>query len=576
MLEKILPRALEESGSECASIFTSLIMAAHFERSNARELGWRGVHPSASEHPAWTCRVAGCEHVIGVRFEGEEMDAGAPVPSLHGYFSLFLLPRQDSPLLDSFPLSALQAALSPGYEDAVRNFTGQEEQFLPFRFGQLRMDASLDGGAFSLALEAPVRHRVFADDGIPSQDGWLVEPGGAECDVRPFRHYLRFFSTLAATAEQQLGEKARVSVSFFHVPCMRYDARGAQRPDERLREKVRAITAAFGSPALEAQGSSYGLEDLPLRHRPEGLEGRDKPLLHILTGFLGAGKTTFLRRWLDFLHGRERFTGVIQNEFGKVELDAALMKNDTLVEALDDGCVCCSLADSLRPGLERIISAMPAEQFILETTGVANPSNVLEALRKLRDLVVPGIVVCVADALDIRERPDISGVRFEQVHKADAIVLNKSDLVSAEDLEKISRQLRRINDRALLVCASHGNMPFALLDKWIDEHARKRLPSRAPLVLALGRDPSATHEEEGFEAVEIDAGAPVSAGRVEEMIHAAGPGLRRAKGVLDIADRGLCVVQYAAGRLEITPSEEEAPTPLVLIGTGLNKAGTGA
>lgn len=103
----------------------------------------------------------------------------------------------------------------------------------------------------------------------------------------------------------------------------------------------------------------------------------------MLTGFLGAGKTTFLRRWLDFLHGRERYTGVIQNEFGKVALDAALMKGDTVVEALDEGCVCCSLADSLRPGLERIIAAMPAEQFVLETTGLANPANVMEALNGL-------------------------------------------------------------------------------------------------------------------------------------------------------------------------------------------------
>ena len=56
-LESILPRALGASDSDCASIFTSLIMAAHFERTRARALGWRGVRPSASEHPAWTCRV---------------------------------------------------------------------------------------------------------------------------------------------------------------------------------------------------------------------------------------------------------------------------------------------------------------------------------------------------------------------------------------------------------------------------------------------------------------------------------------------------------------------------------------
>ena len=77
MLEKILPRPLGSSGSDCASLITSLIMAAHFERSNARALGWRGVLASASEHPAWTCRVADSPHAFGMRFEGEEEDPAA-------------------------------------------------------------------------------------------------------------------------------------------------------------------------------------------------------------------------------------------------------------------------------------------------------------------------------------------------------------------------------------------------------------------------------------------------------------------------------------------------------------------
>ena len=296
------------------------------------------------------------------------------------------------------------------------------------------------------------------------------------------------------------------------------------------------------------------------------MERHDKPLLHVLTGFLGAGKTTFLRRWLDFLHGRERFTGVIQNEFGKVELDAALLKNDTLVEALDDGCVCCSLADSLRPGLERIISAMPAEQFILETTGVADPGNVMDSLRKLRDLVVPGIVITVADALDLKGR-DIAGVRLAQLHRADVIILNKCDLVSAGDLEALEGRLARINDRALLLRAEDGGIPFALLDQWIDEHSSKKLPSRA-LVVALRGSAGPSGGDERFETRELDVAAPLTVKALEKIFLDAGPGLCRAKGIVPVEGMGNCVAQYAAGRLDLTPTDEER-TPLVLIGTAL-------
>ncbi len=547
-------------------MLTSLIMAAHFERSNARALGWRGVLASASEHPAWTCRVADSPHVFGMNFEGEEEAPAADC--LRGWFSLFIFPQPDDPILDSFPLAAMSEALSPDYEEAVRSFTGGETAFAPFRMGQLRMDAALDGSAFALTLEAPSRRIVIAADGIRAENGeWIVPPGGTECDVPAFRLFLRLFASIAASAEQQLGMRADIFTGSSVSPAMCYDGSGKTFAAPDRRERVHALKAAFGG-ALALEGETpHKLRKLPARHDPAKMERHDKPLLHVLTGFLGAGKTTFLRRWLDFLHGRERFTGVIQNEFGKVELDAALLKNDTLVEALDDGCVCCSLADSLRPGLERIISAMPAEQFILETTGVADPGNVMDSLRKLRDLVMPGIVVTVADALDLKDR-DIAGVRLAQLHRADVIILNKCDLASAGDLEALESRLARINDRALLLRAKEGGIPFALLDQWIDRHSSRKLPSRA-LVVALHGSAVPPEGDERFEARELDVSAPIAVQALEKIFLDAGPGLCRAKGIVPIEGRGNCIAQYAAGRLELTPTDEER-TPLVLIGTALH------
>jgi G3E family GTPase len=324
----------------------------------------------------------------------------------------------------------------------------------------------------------------------------------------------------------------------------------------------------------------HSLRSLPLRHKPEEMEQLARPVLHVLTGFLGAGKTTFLRRWLDFLHGRERYTGVIQNEFGKVELDATLMKNDTLVEALDEGCVCCSLADSLRPGLERIIAAMPAEQFVLETTGLANPANIMEALVGLSDLVIPGLVITVADALDLcgsmeedttGSRPEDSGIRHAQLLKADVIILNKSDMVSSAALEGLSSRLQALNPKALVIPAQYGNIPFGELDAWIDAHTEARLPSHRPQLMSLGQTAKArsTHEDEGYVAKALTFEAPVAVADLEALLRDAGPGLCRAKGIIEIEGEGVCVVQYAAGQLEITPSPEEKPIDLVLIGTGL-------
>ena len=157
-LEHILPRALGDSHSDCASIFTSLVMGAHFERSRARSLGWRGVRPSASEHPAWTCRVAGSGLVFGIRFDGEERcvaashavspdsDQAASAPHcLRGYFSLYAFPPADSPLLDSFPLAALQRALPPVMRMPSVNFPAANLRFRPFAWGSFGLTPLLRG-----------------------------------------------------------------------------------------------------------------------------------------------------------------------------------------------------------------------------------------------------------------------------------------------------------------------------------------------------------------------------------------------------------------------------------------------
>ena len=89
--------------------------------------------------------------------------------------------------------------------------------------------------------------------------------------------------------------------------------------------------------------------------------------------------------------------------------------------------------------------------------------------------------------------------------------------------------------------------------------------------MSLGQTAKAhsTHEDEGYVAKALTFEAPVAVADLEALLRDAGPGLCRAKGIIEIEGEGVCVVQYAAGQLEITPAPEEKPIDLVLIGTGL-------
>ena len=415
---------------------------------------------------------------------------------------------------------------------------------------------------------------MAALDGVATFSGgqrWLVEPGGWETDVPAFRLLLRPFAALSATAESLLGDPARVSLDGEAAPIPGFDAAGNIRHIPGGTGRELRLTAAFGSAG--AQGRP--LARLPLRHKPLEEES-GLPVLHILTGFLGSGKTTFLRQWLDFLHGRERYTGVIQNEFGEIGLDAALLRGETQVEALDEGCVCCSLADSLRPGLLRLIGDMPAEQFILETTGLANPANVMEALSELRDIVQPGLVITVADALDLcRSEGDIAGIRRAQAARADVIILNKADTVEPAALEALAERLRALNRQALILPARHGAVAFAELDAFYADWADRRgwpLPSHRPALPRFGE--TVTHADEGFVSAALRLSAPLDEAALLALLDSAGPGLCRAKGVVDLRmDGGVTVpatVQYAAGRLGFEPAPEGEERYLVFIGTDIS------
>ena len=439
------------------------------------------------------------------------------------------------------------------------------------RIGTVSLRAAVDGSGLSLTLSAPARLRMAALDGVATsgRQRWLVEPGGWETDARlpaapaPVRG-------LAATAESLLGGPRPRIAGRRGGPDPRFRRR--QHPASPVGQgRELRLTAAFGSAG--AQGRP--LARLPLRHKPLEEES-GLPVLHILTGFLGSGKTTFLRQWLDFLHGRERYTGVIQNEFGEIGLDAALLRGETQVEALDEGCVCCSLADSLRPGLLRLIGDMPAEQFILETTGLANPANVMEALSELRDIVQPGLVITVADALDLcRSEGDIAGIRRAQAARADVIILNKADTVEPAALEALAERLRALNRQALILPARHGAVAFAELDAFYADWADRRgtpLPSHRPALPRFGE--TVTHADEGFVSAALRLSAPLDEAALLALLDGAGPGLCRAKGVVDLRlDGGVTVpatVQYAAGRLGFEPAPEGEERYLVFIGTDIS------
>ena len=189
----------------------------------------------------------------------------------------------------------------------------------------------------------------------------------------------------------------------------------------------------------------------------------------VLTGFLGAGKTTLLNRILSENHGR-RYAVVI-NEFGELGVDNDLVvDSDEEVFEMNNGCICCTV----RGDLIRIVGGLMKRRdkfdgILIETTGLANPAPVAQTFfvdEGVRAKARLDAIVTVVDAKNLFARLDDSAEAAAQIAFADVIVLNKTDLVSPEELEAVETRIRAINRFARIHRAQRGNVPIAeLLDR---------------------------------------------------------------------------------------------------------------
>src|ERR1700692_462988 len=183
----------------------------------------------------------------------------------------------------------------------------------------------------------------------------------------------------------------------------------------------------------------------------------------VLTGYLGAGKTTLLNRILSEPHGKKY--AVIVNEFGEIGIDNDLVVGaDEEVFEMNNGCICCTV----RGDLVRILDGLMRRKgkfdaVIVETTGLADPAPVAQTFfvdenvgRKTR----LDAVVTVADAKWLNDRLKDAPEAKNQIAFADVILINKTDLVSPQELAEVEARIRGINPYAKVHKTERAQIPL--------------------------------------------------------------------------------------------------------------------
>ena len=183
----------------------------------------------------------------------------------------------------------------------------------------------------------------------------------------------------------------------------------------------------------------------------------------ILTGFLGSGKTTLLNRILSEEHGKR--IAVIENEYGEVGIDQALVINaDEEIFEMSNGCICCTVRGDLIRVLGNLMKRRDKFDYVLvETTGLADPGPVAQTFfmdDEIREEFSLDGIVTLVDAAHIEQQLGRSDESTEQVAFADVLVLNKTDLVEDEALDRLEGRLRDMNRMARVVRSERANVPI--------------------------------------------------------------------------------------------------------------------
>jgi G3E family GTPase len=286
----------------------------------------------------------------------------------------------------------------------------------------------------------------------------------------------------------------------------------------------------------------------------------------VLTGYLGAGKTTLLNRILSEDHGKRY--AVIVNEFGEIGIDNDLVVGaDEEVFEMNNGCVCCTVRGDLIRVLQGLMkrqasAARGFDAIIIETTGLADPGPVAQTFFVDDDVKARtrlDSVTTVVDAKHVLLTLSESREAREQIAFADQIVLNKTDLVSAQDLAVIEGRLRRLNPLAKIHRTERSNVALdAILGR--GGFDLERITALEPEFLNPAHGHAGHvhdehcehdgHDHDGHEhhdhvhdddikGVALRAHRPLDANKVSrwlnELLAAKGPDILRAKGILDVA-----------------------------------------
>lgn len=332
--------------------------------------------------------------------------------------------------------------------------------------------------------------------------------------------------------------------------------------------------------------------------------------IDIISGFLGAGKTTFIQKLLQEALKGENVV-LIENEFGEIGIDSGFLKNSGIeIREMNQGCICCSLVGDFETSLKEVIEKYQPDRILIEPSGVGKLSDILSAVKTVSANLPVHLdgAVTVVDASKAKLYNKNFGEFFDdQIRFATTVVLSRTDIAKEEKVEEAVAIVRKVNPKANLITTpiqelsggklleiigKEENLEEALLEEVREKAAHHHDhhhhhhgeeehehghhhdgEEHTHHHCSCGHDHDA---DEVFDSIGLEIVKKVSRDKLEEILEEMAEGssyggIVRAKGMLQLEDGKWIQFDMVPEQVEIRDGSPESIGKFVVIGTELNK-----
>lgn len=271
----------------------------------------------------------------------------------------------------------------------------------------------------------------------------------------------------------------------------------------------------------------------------------------VVTGGLGVGKTSLIRNWAKSLTEQGQRLVYLKNEIGDIDLDVALLSKQSVATELLTGCVCCTIVGPFVEELSRIHHTYHPDRIIVETSGLAEPANLVVTLNGITGMVRDGLIG-VIDAKLTLEAPAINDVYQRQAKLTDLLIITKHEGLDASAKQQVLETIKLSNAYAPVIWADGSRVPVDLV---------VGLPPRTEIGL------SARHHHEGMEVLTLIPPEIMDRKQLERWLETVPEGVMRIKGFVKTPEP--MIINQAYRRLGLFPTTIVHPTGIQVIGLGI-------